>query len=192
MLFIWPYNAQCADVDFGHLCRSRLVGSCATFTRSRFWPKRCRDCSQKEHCTRGKYRMIAIHVCEAARQKAYALAQTPQFAEALRKCGSTVLGTEEPGGTAPTPATPDQVRARTVLPGSCSTESETVGAIPCRPATTGRGLQPKQKRRSRKPTRSVKANNRQPTPCFNRLFQHPRDISSTDRVRASEAPSRLC
>ena len=29
--------------------------------------------------------MIAIHVCEAARQKAYALAKTPQFAEALRK-----------------------------------------------------------------------------------------------------------
>jgi transposase len=48
-------------------------------------PKRCRECSQKEYCTRGKYRMIAIHVCEAARQKAYAVAQTPQFAEALRK-----------------------------------------------------------------------------------------------------------
>ena len=29
--------------------------------------------------------MIAIHVCEAARQKAYAVAKTPQFAEALRK-----------------------------------------------------------------------------------------------------------
>jgi hypothetical protein len=29
--------------------------------------------------------MLAIHVCEAARQKAYALAKTPQFAEALRK-----------------------------------------------------------------------------------------------------------
>ena len=29
--------------------------------------------------------MIAIHVCEAARQKAYALAKTPQFVAALRK-----------------------------------------------------------------------------------------------------------
>ena len=29
--------------------------------------------------------MLAIHVCEAARQKTYALAKTPQFAEALRK-----------------------------------------------------------------------------------------------------------
>jgi hypothetical protein len=35
-------------------------------------PKRCRECSQKTQCTRGKYCMIAIHVCEAARQKAYA------------------------------------------------------------------------------------------------------------------------
>lgn len=32
-----------------------------------------------------KYRTIAIHVCEAARQKAYAIAKSPQFAEALRK-----------------------------------------------------------------------------------------------------------
>ena len=48
-------------------------------------PKRCRECSQKQQSTRGKYRTIAIHVCEAARQKAYAVAKTPQFAEALRK-----------------------------------------------------------------------------------------------------------
>ena len=47
--------------------------------------KRCRDCVQKPQCTRGKYRIISIHVCEAARQKAYAIATTPQFAEALRK-----------------------------------------------------------------------------------------------------------
>jgi transposase len=47
--------------------------------------KRCRDCVQKPQCTRGKYRIISIHVCETARQKAYAIATTPQFAEALRK-----------------------------------------------------------------------------------------------------------
>ena len=47
--------------------------------------KRCRGCLQKPQCTRGKYRIISIHVCEAARQKAYAIATTPQFAEALRK-----------------------------------------------------------------------------------------------------------
>src|SRR5215472_3822943 len=31
-------------------------------------PKRCRECSQKSRCTRGKYRTIAIHTCEPARQ----------------------------------------------------------------------------------------------------------------------------
>ena len=29
--------------------------------------KRCRDCSQKSHCTRGKYRMLGTHTCEPAR-----------------------------------------------------------------------------------------------------------------------------
>jgi hypothetical protein len=46
--------------------------------------KRCRDCSQKSRCTRGKYRTIAIHTCEPARQRAYALAKTPAFAIAQR------------------------------------------------------------------------------------------------------------
>ena len=30
--------------------------------------KLCRDCSQKSCCTRGKYRTLAIHTCEPARQ----------------------------------------------------------------------------------------------------------------------------
>lgn len=46
--------------------------------------KRCRECSQKSRCTRGKYRMLAIHTCEPARQRAYALAQTPAFAISQR------------------------------------------------------------------------------------------------------------
>ena len=46
--------------------------------------KRCRDCSQKSRCTRGKYRTLAIHTCEPARQRAHALAQTPAFAISQR------------------------------------------------------------------------------------------------------------
>ncbi len=42
-------------------------------------PKRYRECSQKSCCTRGKYRTIAIHTCEPARQRARALAETPAF-----------------------------------------------------------------------------------------------------------------
>ena len=47
-------------------------------------PKRCGGCSQKSCCTRGKYRSIAIHTCEPARQRAHALAKTPAFAISQR------------------------------------------------------------------------------------------------------------
>jgi hypothetical protein len=46
--------------------------------------KRCRDYSQKSRCTRGKSRTLAIHICEPARQRAHALAQTPAFAISQR------------------------------------------------------------------------------------------------------------
>jgi len=46
--------------------------------------KRCRDCSQKSRCTRGKYRTLALHTCEPARQRGHALAQTPAFAISQR------------------------------------------------------------------------------------------------------------
>jgi hypothetical protein len=46
--------------------------------------KRCRECPQKSRCTRGKYRTLAIHTCEPARQRAHALTQTPAFAIAQR------------------------------------------------------------------------------------------------------------
>ena len=46
--------------------------------------KGCRECSQKNRCTRGKYRTLAIHTCEPARQRAYARAQTPAFAISQR------------------------------------------------------------------------------------------------------------
>jgi len=47
-------------------------------------PKRCRECPQKSRCTRGKYRTIAIHTCEEARQLARARAETPEFAISQR------------------------------------------------------------------------------------------------------------
>src|ERR1700739_559219 len=46
--------------------------------------KRCASCSQKSRWTRGKYRSIAIHTCESARQRARALAETPAFAISQR------------------------------------------------------------------------------------------------------------
>src|SRR5246127_4512004 len=45
----------------------------------------CRGCEQKPQCTRGQFRTIGIHTCDAARQKAYEVAKTPEFAVALRQ-----------------------------------------------------------------------------------------------------------
>jgi len=47
--------------------------------------KRCGACSQKAQCTRGRYKYLAIHVHEAARQRARDLAHTPEFAQAQRQ-----------------------------------------------------------------------------------------------------------
>ena len=47
-------------------------------------PKRCRDYSQRSRCTRGKYRTIAIHTCEPARQRARDRAETAEFAISQR------------------------------------------------------------------------------------------------------------
>lgn len=47
--------------------------------------KRCRDCRQKAECTSGHYRQIAIHVHEAARQRARERTSMPAFAAAQRQ-----------------------------------------------------------------------------------------------------------
>ena len=47
--------------------------------------KRCRDCSQKSRCTRGKYRTRAIHTCEPARQRAQSRAQTLAISQRARR-----------------------------------------------------------------------------------------------------------
>jgi len=42
--------------------------------------KRCRECSQKSRCTRGKFRILpSTHICGPARQHAHALAKTSAF-----------------------------------------------------------------------------------------------------------------
>ena len=73
--YLCPAGKQLKYVGINQRNRTHLYHSTA---------KRCRDCSQKEQCTRGKYRIVQIHTCEAARQRAYALAKTPTFAIAQR------------------------------------------------------------------------------------------------------------
>jgi transposase len=45
--------------------------------------KRCRDCPVKSDCTKGVYRIVNVHIHEAARQRAHEIAKTPEFAKAL-------------------------------------------------------------------------------------------------------------
>ena len=90
--------------------------------------KRCRECSQKSRCTRGKYRTLAIHTCESARQRAHALAETPAFMisqRARRKVEALFAELK-------IKAAQDALRARAVLPGGHGAEPETAGAIPQR------------------------------------------------------------
>jgi transposase len=47
--------------------------------------KRCGACSQKAQCTSGRYKYLAIHIHEPARQRARDLANTPAFATAQRQ-----------------------------------------------------------------------------------------------------------
>jgi transposase len=47
--------------------------------------KRCGACALKAQCTSGGFRFLAIHMDEAARQRARELADTPEFAHAQRQ-----------------------------------------------------------------------------------------------------------
>jgi transposase len=47
--------------------------------------KRCGACSQKAQCTTGRYKYLAIHIHESARQRAREMANTPEFCRAQRQ-----------------------------------------------------------------------------------------------------------
>jgi hypothetical protein len=47
--------------------------------------KRCGACLQKAQCTTGRYKYLAIHIHESARQRARELANTPEFSSAQRQ-----------------------------------------------------------------------------------------------------------
>ena len=47
--------------------------------------KRCGACSQKAQCTSGRYKYLAIHMHESARQRTRQLTATPDFAHAQRQ-----------------------------------------------------------------------------------------------------------
>jgi transposase len=93
-------------------------------------PKRCRDCSQKAQCTRGKTRILQIHIHEGARQRARERAQTPEFGIARRarkKVEALFAELKNQIGLAPAPLAPDKVHPRAILPRRECAEPETTG-----------------------------------------------------------------
>jgi transposase len=68
--YLCPEGKQLKYVGVSTHNRTHLYASTA---------KRCRECSQKTQCTRGKYKMLAIHIHESARQHARELAKTSAF-----------------------------------------------------------------------------------------------------------------
>ena len=73
--YLCPEGKQLTYVGINPRNRTHLYAST---------PKRCRDCSQKARCTRGKTRILQIHIYEGARQRARERAQTPEFGIARR------------------------------------------------------------------------------------------------------------
>ena len=73
--YVCPEGKQLTYVGINARNRTHLYSST---------PKRCRDCSQKAQCTRGKTRILQIHIYEGARQRARERAKTPAFDIALR------------------------------------------------------------------------------------------------------------
>ncbi len=73
--YVCPEGKQLTYVGINPRNRTHLYAST---------PKRCRDCSQKAQCTRGRTRILQIHIYEGARQRARERAQTPEFGIARR------------------------------------------------------------------------------------------------------------
>jgi len=73
--YVCPEGKQLTYVGINTRNRSHVFAST---------PKRCRDCSQKTHCTRGKTRILQIHIHEGVRQRARERAVTPEFGIASR------------------------------------------------------------------------------------------------------------
>ncbi|HET7184438.1 MAG TPA: transposase, partial [Terriglobales bacterium] len=73
--YVCPEGKQLTYVGINARNRTHLYAST---------PKRCHDCSQKAQCTRGKARILQIHIHEGARQRARYRAQTPEFSIASR------------------------------------------------------------------------------------------------------------
>jgi len=97
--------------------------------------KRCGACWQKPQCTSGRYKYLAIHMDERARQRARELANTPEFAYAQRQSKegrSAVRGTQESDWSASGAPTQIEVRAGTVLLGCGCAEHQATGALPQR------------------------------------------------------------
>ena len=97
--------------------------------------KRCGACSQKAQCTSGRYKYLAIHVHESARQRARELANTPEFSQAQRarkKVEALFAELKNHIGLRRLRLRRMKFVRGTVLPGSSGAKHQATGAIPQR------------------------------------------------------------
>jgi hypothetical protein len=95
--------------------------------------KRCGACSQKARCTNGRYKYLAIHIHESARQRARELANTPEFSKAQRqrKKDEALFAELKESDRAASPASAQtEVRTRAALPSGGCSKHQATGAIP--------------------------------------------------------------
>jgi Transposase DDE domain len=93
--------------------------------------KRCGACSQKAQCTTVRYKYLAIHIHESARQRARELATTPEFSKAQRqrkKVEALFAELKNQIGLRRL-LTTHEVYSRAVLPGSGRAERQATGAV---------------------------------------------------------------
>ena len=103
--------------------------------------KKCGPCQQRSQCTTGPFRYLAIHMNEAARQRARDLRTTPEFerTQRQRKKVEALFAELKSNIESPSSALARvEVRPRAVLPGGHRPEHQTTGPVP-RPAKTTTG-----------------------------------------------------
>ena len=152
--------------------------------------KRCGACSQKAQCTTGRYKYLAIHIHESARQRARELANTPEFstAQRQRKKVEALFAELKTSDRATPPAlASDEVRPRAVLPGSGCAEHQATGALP-QPANSTAGCHSLETRRTTRQYPHLPAQRSVPS----QSFSTPTGVlTSLRRLFAANVETRL-
>src|SRR5262244_2779349 len=89
--------------------------------------KRCGACLQKAQCTTGRYKYLAIHIHESARQTRARVGENTRVFQSptpAQESRGSICGTEESDRVAPPAVTTPEVRSRAIPSGSGCAEHQ--------------------------------------------------------------------